>query len=123
MNSLRTRHEHVVAWLQQVQPDFLCVQETKVKDSDFPTEKLSATGYNCCFHGQPSYNGVALLSRELPQQVQSGIPGYDDPQSRVLFAYFSKADIAMLNVYVPNGSEVGSEKYSYKMQWLDNLQK
>ena len=100
----------------------LAVQETKVVDQDFPEQQFTEIGYNCSYHGQPKYNGVAILSREQPQRVQMGIPGYDDPQCRVLFTYFSEADFALLNLYVPNGSEVGSEKYSYKMQWLDQLQ-
>ena len=123
LNSIRARCDHVLDWLQRERPDVLAVQETKVTDEDFPEQRFTEIGYNCVYHGQPKYNGVAILSREPPRQVRMGIPGYDDPQRRALFACFEEADLALLNLYVPNGSEVGSEKYSYKMQWLEQLQR
>ena len=119
VNSLRARMDHVLRCCEQWQPDIVALQETKVRDEDFPLADIEAAGYRALYAGQKSYNGVAILSREEGQAVTTDIPGLDDPQRRVLGARFG--DWLVLNLYVPNGSEVGSEKYAYKLRWLDAL--
>ena len=119
VNSLKIRLLHVQDWLEQEQPDILALQETKLTDENFPIASFHAMGYNAIFSGQKTYNGVAIISREAATAWNAGIPGYSDPQQRVL-----RADIAgihILNVYVPNGSEVGSDKYKYKIDWFVQL--
>ncbi len=119
VNSLRVRLTHVLEWMQIAQPDILALQETKLTDEHFPVREITDTGYQVIFSGQKSYNGVALLSRVPACEVVKDIPCLSDPQRRVLAATYG--DIRVLNIYVPNGSSVGSEKYSYKMSWLDQL--
>ena len=119
VNSIRARLEHLANWLTQTSPDVVGIQETKVQDADFPHAELAALGYHVLFSGQKSYNGVAVLSKQPATLLASALPGFDDPQRRVLAA--KVAGITLVNLYVPNGSAVGSEKYSYKLAWLDAL--
>ncbi|MCC6709202.1 MAG: exodeoxyribonuclease III [Gammaproteobacteria bacterium] len=119
VNSIRARIEHLTTWLKDAAPDVVGIQETKVQDADFPLAELEALGYHTLYSGQKSYNGVALLSKEPATLIATELPGFDDPQRRVLAA--KVAGITLLNLYVPNGSEVGSEKYAYKLAWLDAL--
>ncbi len=119
VNSLRARLEHVTRWLGEDSPDFLALQETKVEDAVFPRTELEALGYHVTFAGQKTYNGVAILSREAPRQVVTDNPHFEDTQRRILGVKFE--DFFLLDVYVPNGSEVGSEKYQYKLAWLEAL--
>jgi exodeoxyribonuclease-3 len=121
VNSLKVRLPHVLDWLEQQQPDILGLQETKTIDENFPLEELQAAGYSVLFSGQKTYNGVALLSRikDKPADIITDLPGLDDPQRRVLGATYG--ELRVLNLYVPNGSEVGSEKYAYKLDWLNKL--
>lgn len=119
VNSLRVRLDQVLQWLEQVQPDVLALQETKLPDDKFPVAKLKEAGYESAFTGQKTYNGVATLSRKKAKNIIKGMPGYDDHQQRVLLTDI--AGITVLNLYVPNGSEVGSEKYTYKLGWLEHL--
>ena len=119
VNSIRARLEHLANWLTQTSPDVVGIQETKVQDADFPHAELAALGYHVLFSGQKSYNGVAVLSKQPATLLASTLPGFDDPQRRVLAA--KVAGITLVNLYVPNGSAVGSEKYSYKLAWLDAL--
>jgi exodeoxyribonuclease-3 len=119
VNSLRIRLPHVLDWLAREQPDVLALQETKTVDADFPAEALMAAGYQAVFSGQKTYNGVALLSRTAASAVVTDPPQLDDPQRRILAA--SYGDVRVINVYVPNGSEVGSEKYAYKLDWLGKI--
>ena len=119
VNSIRARLPHLTSWLEQASPDILGIQETKVQDHDFPFAELQDLGYHTLYCGQKSYNGVALLSKQPATLLATDIPGFADPQRRVLAAQV--AGITLLNLYVPNGSEVGSEKYSYKLAWLDAL--
>ena len=119
VNSIRARIEHLANWLSQTSPDVVGIQETKVQDADFPHAELAALGYHVLFSGQKSYNGVAVLSKQPATLLASALPGFDDPQRRVLAA--KVAGITLVNLYVPNGSAVGSEKYSYKLAWLDAL--
>jgi exodeoxyribonuclease III len=119
VNSLKVRLPQVLDWLAANSPDVLGLQETKLVDAAFPLEAIRAAGYEVSFSGQPTYNGVALLSRAAQSEVLTGLDGLDDPQRRVLGA--TVGGVRVLNLYVPNGQEVGSEKYAYKLAWLDRL--
>ncbi len=119
VNSLRVRLPHVLTWLDAEQPDLLALQEIKLPDPDFPAAEFLQRGYQLAFSGQKTYNGVAIVSRTPLTALQTEIPAFGDPQRRVLFA--ETGGIAVLNLYVPNGSEVGSEKYSYKLAWLKHV--
>lgn len=119
VNSLKVRLPHVLEFLAEHKLDALCLQETKTEDDKFPTEEIAATGYRVVFSGQKTYNGVAILSRDEAQNIVAGIPSYDDPQKRVLAATIG--GVRVICVYVPNGEAVESEKYKYKLGWLDKL--
>lgn len=121
VNSLRVRIGHVQRWTQEHQPDVLCLQETKVEDKRFPHEALAEVGYeHRAIHGQKTYNGVAILSRRPLQQVAQGFAsGEPDPQARLIRATVS--GVRIFCCYVPNGSSVGSDKFSYKLDWLGRL--
>ena len=130
VNSIRTRLEQVKDWLKEVNPDLLCLQETKVTDALFPKEELEAIGYQVCCLGQKSYNGVALISRHQLKDIRFGLSGElpDDQQAihfgdqkRVISALVN--EIRVVNLYVPNGSAVSSEKYLYKIEWLHCLKR
>ena len=121
VNSLRVRLPQVLDWLESAQPDLVGLQETKSRDDDFPLIDIEAAGYEAVYSGQKTYNGVAILSR-LPfkaTDIVTDIPGLDDPQRRILAATYG--EIRFINVYVPNGSVVGSDKYTYKLEWLNKL--
>ncbi len=119
VNSLRVRLPQVLDWLAAETPDVLAIQETKLTDDRFPVAELAAAGYEAVFHGQPTYNGVAILSRTPPADAEIGIAGFPDEQARVLAATVN--GVRILNLYVPNGQEVGSDKYAYKLRWLEHL--
>lgn len=119
VNSLRVRLPHVLKWLEANQPDILALQETKVVDEQFPQAELSAAGYHSVFAGQKTYNGVAILSKSPATDVISDIPSLDDPQRRILAATIQ--GIRVVNLYVVNGAEVGSDKYAYKLAWLNKV--
>lgn len=119
INSLNARLPHVLRWLDDNQPDALALQETKTQDENFPDAALREQGYQAVFAGQKSYNGVALLSKRPAQVLHAELPDFDDPQKRVLCAMID--EVCVLNLYVPNGAEVGSEKYGYKLDWLRRL--
>ncbi|MEK8015759.1 MAG: exodeoxyribonuclease III [Candidatus Parabeggiatoa sp.] len=120
VNSLRVRLPQVLNWLTSTAPDIVALQETKMTDEQFPLEEIQAAGYHALFSGQKTYNGVALLSRSEGYDVIRDLPGLDDPQRRVLGATYDS--LRVLNLYVPNGSAVGSDKYHYKLNWLNHLQ-
>lgn len=120
VNSMNVRLPHVLEWLATVQPDVLCLQETKQEDHKFPYEALRDAGYQAVHAGQKTYNGVAILSRHDMTDVQMGMPGWDDPQQRLISATIN--GIRIMSAYVPNGQSVGSEKYDYKLAWLHHLQ-
>lgn len=120
VNSLRVRLPQVLEWVADMQPDALALQETKLQDADFPAAEIRAAGYQVQFVGQKTYNGVAVLSKAGGAQVVTELPGFPDPQRRVLG--ITLGDVRLLNLYVPNGSEVGSDKYGYKLDWLRALQ-
>jgi len=119
VNSLKVRLPHVLNWLAANPVDVLCLQETKQQDVDFPQAEIQAAGYLSVFSGQKTYNGVAILSRAPAADVQHGIPDHGDEQKRVIAATFS--DVRVVCVYVPNGQTVDSDKYYYKLGWLDKL--
>ena len=130
VNSVRTRLDQVVAWLEQERPEVLCLQETKVTDELFPREAFEALGYQVVISGQKAYNGVAMLSLLPLEDVQIGFeallpsdpeaPGLSE-QKRVISALVD--GVRVLNLYVPNGSSLSSEKYAYKLEWLACLQR
>ena len=119
VNSLRVRLPQVLQWLAAAQPDILAVQETKTVDAQFPVEELAAAGYSAVFAGQKTYNGVAILSKTPATDVVTDIPNFDDPQRRILAATVD--GVRVVNLYVVNGAEVGSDKYAYKLDWLANV--
>lgn len=119
VNSLRVRLPHVLEWLGGHQPDILVLQETKLPDSDFPAEAIQAAGYHVEFSGQKTYNGVAILSRTPGTDRLTDLPGLEDPQRRVLALTFGP--LRVMNLYVPNGESVTSDKYQYKLSWLNAL--
>jgi len=120
VNSLNVRLPHVTDWLKTHQPDVLCLQELKLEDAKFPLAAFEEIGYNAVFSGQKTYNGVAIISRTRPEDVSKDIPGYDDPQKRVIAA--TVGGIRIVCAYIPNGQAVASEKYQYKLQWLAAMQ-
>jgi exodeoxyribonuclease-3 len=119
VNSLRVRLDHVRDWLKSEKPDVLGLQETKLTDDKFPIAEFEELGYRCAFSGQPTYNGVALISREPATDVVTNLDGFEDPQRRVLGA--TVGGVRVLNLYVPNGQSVDSDKYEYKLGWLTAL--
>ncbi len=119
VNSLKVRLPHLLEWLAANPVDVVCLQETKQQDADFPHAELQAAGYHSVFSGQKTYNGVAILSREPVSDVQYGIPDFEDEQKRVIAA--TVGGIRVVCVYIPNGQEVGSDKYQYKLKWLGAL--
>ena len=119
VNSLRVRLPHLLPWLAANAPDVMCLQETKCEDETFPAAELAAAGYRTLHHGQRTYNGVAILSRAAGGAACRGIPAFEDPQSRVIAADFD--GMRVVSVYVPNGQSVGSDKYAYKLRWLEAL--
>jgi exodeoxyribonuclease-3 len=119
VNSLRVRLEHVIKWLAAEQPDILVLQETKLSDDQFPQEDIKVAGYYVVFSGQKTYNGVAILSKIQPEDTLMDIPKLNDPQRRILATTVN--DIRILNLYVVNGSKVGSAKYDYKLNWMSKV--
>jgi len=121
VNSVRARLDRLVAWLGRHAPDVVCLQELKVTDADFPREPLEALGWKAVTHGQKTYNGVAILAREEPVDVTRGLDDGDpDPEARLIAA--TVKGVRVISAYVPNGKEVGSEKWAYKLRWLGRLQ-
>ena len=117
VNSLNVRLPHVMAWLEANPTDVLCIQETKLTDDKFPFAQIEAAGYHVAYTGQKTYNGVAILSKMPINDVVKNNPHLDDPQQRILAATIGGMRIVC--AYVPNGQSVGSEKYQYKLGWLD----
>jgi len=116
VNSLNVRLPHLLEYRDEFKPEVVALQETKVPDERFPTAEIEAAGYQVIFSGQKTYNGVAIICREAATDIITDIPGLDDPQRRLLAATIN--GVRIINVYIPNGQEVGSEKYSYKFRWL-----
>ena len=116
VNSLRVRLPQLREWLAGAACDIVALQEIKLPDAEFPAAELDALGLRYAVAGQRTYNGVALLAREVIGDVVIGIPGYDDPQRRVVAG--TVGGVRVINAYVPNGQSVGSDKYAYKLEWL-----
>lgn len=119
VNSIRVRLPQLLSWLEVHQPDVMCLQETKVVNDDFPQREIEAAGYHVLANGQKTYNGVAILSRIEPHAVQMDFDGIDGEQRRLLAATIQ--GVRIINAYVPNGSEIGTDKYAYKLGWLGGL--
>jgi len=123
VNSVNARLETVLAWVDQAQPEVLCLQEIKCVDEKFPSEPFESRGYNIEVHGQKSYNGVALLSKFPITDARRGLPGDDgDEQARYLEALIeAETPIRVAAIYLPNGNPIGSEKFPYKLRWFQRL--
>ena len=119
VNSLKVRLPQVLEILAAHKPDALCLQETKSEDGNFPLGEIQAAGYQAAFSGQKTYNGVAILSPTPATEVTMGIPDFDDPQKRVIAATLD--DVRIICAYIPNGESVESDKYRYKLDWLNKL--
>src|SRR6185295_17101005 len=119
VNSLKVRLPHLLDWLERARPDVACLQETKTEDANFPLAALQAAGYQALYCGQKAYNGVAILARTQPREVQHGIPHFADDPKRVIAATVD--DVRVVCLYAPNGQAVGSDKYEYKLRWYDAL--
>ena len=119
VNSLKVRLPQLLDWLSVARPDVVCLQETKLTDEAFPKADIEAAGYQVVFSGQKTYNGVAILSRSPLTDAQMGIPGFQDEQKRVLAATIE--GVRVVCVYIPNGQSLDSDKYQYKLHWLDAL--
>ncbi len=119
VNSLPVRLAQVLDFLAQERPDVLALQETKTTDANFPRQALEDAGYHVEFRGQKSYNGVAVLARQPMRDARDALPGLDDPQRRLLAV--SIGDLRVIDVYIPNGQSLDSDKFRYKCRWLDAL--
>jgi exodeoxyribonuclease-3 len=124
VNSIKQRIENAAAWLAECQPDVVCLQETKCVDEAFPKEAFESLGYNVAIHGQKGFNGVAILSKIPFDEVIPGLPGDDeDVQARFLEAVIPTATgvVRVASIYLPNGNPPDTDKYSYKLKWMDRL--
>jgi exodeoxyribonuclease-3 len=124
VNSVRQRIEHLQRYLKEIEPDILCLQELKCVDEAFPRMEIEALGYNVATHGQKTFNGVAILSKAPLEDVRIGLPGDEsDSQARYIEAVISHASrvVRVASIYLPNGNPVGTEKYPYKLGWMDRL--
>ena len=120
VNSIRARYDRVLNWIENNEPDVLCLQELKCQDGDFPYDEMSSLGYEACVYGQKAYNGVAILSQEEPEEIRMGMDdGSNDTQARLVSARVG--DIRVISAYVPNGGQVGSDKWVYKLSWYQRL--
>ncbi len=121
VNSMNVRQPHVVEWLQTHEPDVLVLQEIKQVTEKFPADDLQTIGYHSIASGQKTYNGVAVISKLPPTDAVTDFPDLDDPQRRILASTIG--GVRVIDLYIPNGSEVGSEKYEYKLGWLVSLRR
>ena len=120
INSLRKRQDRLFDWLEAIKPDIVCLQETKCPDDQFPALALQAVGYRSAYHGEKSYNGVAILAKREPRDVRLSLcDEVVDPQARVIAATIG--DVRVFSIYTPNGQAVGSPAYEYKLHWYRRL--
>jgi exodeoxyribonuclease III len=120
INSLRKRQDRLFGWLAKTQPDIVCLEETKCTDEQFPELALQAAGYHSAYHGEKSYNGVAILSKTKPRDVRASFcDEVVDPQARVIAAKID--NVLVYSIYAPNGQTVGSPAYEYKLKWYERL--
>ena len=117
VNSLKVRLPHLLDWLSAQAPDIVCLQEIKLEDDKFPQIELEAAGYRCAWAGQKTYNGVAILSRTAPAGIATRLTAFPDEQKRLIAATIGS--VRVVCAYVPNGQAVDSEKYEYKLKWLE----
>jgi exodeoxyribonuclease III len=125
VNSVRQRTEHLLRYLRDAQPDVLCLQELKCMDAAFPFMEIEAEGYNAAVHGQKGFNGVAILAK-APIEVARGLPGDpDDEQARYIEAVVPNGDgiVRVASIYLPNGNPAGSDKYPYKLGFMERLRR
>lgn len=124
VNSVNARLETVLRWFEEAQPDVACLQEIKCVDEKFPAEAFERLGYNVAVHGQKTYNGVALLSKHPLEDVRRGLPGDDsDEQARYIEAVVSGPEpVRVASIYLPNGNPVPTEKFAYKLAWMQRLE-
>ena len=124
INSIRQRIPHLTRWLEETKPDIVCLQELKCQDETFPKMEIEALGYNCAMLGQKTFNGVAILSRLPLEDVRRGLP-YDDSdeQARYIEAVVSTPTgvVRVASIYLPNGNPLGTEKFPYKLGFMDRL--
>lgn len=122
VNSVKAHMDALLGWLKERKPDVVGLQETKCTDDAFPRLEMEALGYNVARHGQKTYNGVAILSKRKITDVTRGVPEFSDDQSRYIEAVIDgKRPLRFVCIYAPNGNPVNSEKYPYKLKWLDRL--
>lgn len=124
VNSIRIRVDAAVQWLNEAKPDVVCLQELKCQDEQFPKEPFEALGYNCAVHGQKTYNGVAILSKRPIEDATPRLPGEDsDNHARYMEAVISgdHGTIRVASIYAPNGNPIGTDKFTYKLGWLERL--
>src|SRR6202012_2166366 len=123
VNSVNARLETALAWFREAQPDVACLQEINCVDEKFPAEAFESLGYNVAVHGQKSYNGVALVSKTPLEDVRKGLPGEDeDDHARYVEAVVSgPSPVRVASIYLPNGNPIGTDKFAYKLAWLERL--
>ena len=123
VNSVNARLETVLRWFEEAAPDVACLQEIKCVDEKFPTEAFERLGYNAAVHGQKSYNGVAILSKAPLEDIRKGLPGEDgDEHARYLEAVVSgPRPVRVASIYLPNGNPIATEKFDYKLRWMERL--
>ena len=124
VNSIKQRIENLTAWLAERKPDIVCLQETKTVDDAFPRQPIEALGYNVAVHGQKTFNGVAILSRFKFDEITPRLPGDNaDEHARFIEATVSTAQgvVRVASIYLPNGNPPDTEKYPYKIRWMDRL--
>ena len=123
VNSVNARLETVLGWFAEAQPDVACLQEIKCVDERFPTAEFERLGYNVAVHGQKTYNGVALISKTPLEDVRKGLPGDDgDDHARYIEAVVSgPRPVRVCGIYLPNGNPVGTDKFAYKLKWMERL--
>src|SRR5271156_2165851 len=124
VNSIKQRVDNAVAWIGQRAPDIVCLQETKCVDEAFPREPFEALGYNVAVHGQKTFNGVAILSKLPFDEVTPRLPGEnEDDHARFIEAVVSTGfgTVRVASIYLPNGNPPQTDKYSYKLRWIDRL--
>ena len=123
VNSLNVRLPHVISWLTENQPDVLCLQETKQVNEKFEHDAFSAIGYHSYHNGQKTYNGVAIISKKELNNINFNLPNFEDPQKRIISGILTNNNesIYIVSAYIPNGQAVDSDKFIYKMNWLDKF--
>ena len=122
VNSLTARLPHLTEWVKAAEPDVICLQETKCVDESYPYQEIFDLGYHSAFYGQKSYNGVAILSKYEPEDVVKGFPDDDvDSHKRLIAATVN--GVRVVNTYIPNGSELGSDKFRFKLDWIQRLRR